>query len=122
MAGDLNIHWQWDRSTTDVYWAHRYNTVFDRLAAYDLRLVGPHADQPLDGCDCGLGGDCRHARTFAFQRNPTNKPFQLDYVFASSALTVDECRVVCDESGWSTAITCPSLRHCDDPSQKRPGV
>lgn len=100
LAGDLNVFYQWDRATYDSYWAPRYDTVFTRLAAYGLNLVGPFGDQPLDGCECGRDLECRHVRTFAFQRKPENRLNQLDYAFATPSLRLAECRVLDDAAAW----------------------
>ncbi len=108
LAGDLNIYWQWERAATGATWAPRYNTVFDRLAAYGLTLAGPFGDSALDRCACGRGPDCRHVRTFAFNRNPDNKPYQLDFLFTSQALGPAPCRVL-DGSAWKHSDHLPVL-------------
>jgi exonuclease III len=100
LAGDLNIFWQWDKSSIDGDWAPRFNTVFDRLGAYGMDLIGPHGERPLDRCPCQRGADCRHVRTYALDGQPANLPLQLDYMFATKSLEVTECRVISDEADW----------------------
>ena len=100
LAGDLNIFFEWDQAEYDAYWAARYETVFTRLAAYGLDPVGPFGNQPLAGCACGRGDDCRHVRTFAFQRKPENRLNQLDFVFATSPLQPLSCNALEDDAAW----------------------
>lgn len=100
LAGDLNIFFEWDQATYDAHWAARYDTVFTRLNAYGLLLVGPFGHSSLDRCECGRGEECRHVRTFAYQRRPQNRPNQLDYVFARPTLATLRCHVLDDEAAW----------------------
>ncbi len=79
IAGDLNIH----RGYGDAFdgWAAKYDTVFDRLAAYGVELVGPFRAEGtvLEGCPCGGGAECRHVMT---RPDGSGRPRQLDWVFA----------------------------------------
>jgi hypothetical protein len=100
LAGDLNVFFDWDQATYDAHWAARYDTVFARLAAYGMNLVGPFGDGRLDGCECGRGDECRHVRTFAYQRKPENRLNQLDYVFATPSLRPLGCHALDDEASW----------------------
>ena len=109
LAGDLNLFFEWDRAEYDSYWAPRYNTVFTRLAAYGLNLVGPFGDLPLEGCKCGRGDECRHVRTFAFQRKPENRLNQLDYVFATPSLRPVECQALDDGAAWQYSDHLPVI-------------
>jgi endonuclease/exonuclease/phosphatase family metal-dependent hydrolase len=92
LAGDLNIYRNWQHGSPDAdrLWADRYDTVFDRLAAYGLTYRGPLRGSATDGgtCRCGLRDDCRHVNTY---RTSAGNLFQLDYVFASSAVDVTRC-------------------------------
>ena len=107
LAGDLNIYWQWEEAAGPP-WAARYNTVFNRLAAYGLSMAGPVGESPLDRCPCGRGRNCRHVRTYAHNGNPANKPYQLDFVFTSEATTARTCRVLDDEA-WQHSDHLPVL-------------
>jgi hypothetical protein len=91
LAGDFNCYLDYGD-----WWDERYMTVFNRLGAYGLQLLGPQGTSPLEGCPCRLGEQCRHVRTYAHQGKVDGKPFQLDFVFAdpiaaarSSACAVD---------------------------------
>jgi endonuclease/exonuclease/phosphatase family metal-dependent hydrolase len=76
--------------------------VFDRLSAYGLELVGPFGEKPQAGCKCGRGDACRHIRTFAHHRKPSNSPNQLDFVFAT-------------ENMRREPVSCVVLPEADDP-------
>ena len=101
LAGDFNIYREWAASSVGGDWSPRYDTVFNRLEAYGLHFAGPAASEPLQNCPCGRGSECRHVRTFAFQRKATNRPYQLDFVFATAGVEVVECAVISDESDWT---------------------
>jgi endonuclease/exonuclease/phosphatase family metal-dependent hydrolase len=109
LAGDLNVFFEWDRADYDAYWAPRYNTIFIRLVAYGLELVGPFGEKPLPGCRCGRGTSCRHVRTFAYQRKPTNLPNQLDYVFATRPMQAVTCCALEDEAAWEYSDHLPVI-------------
>jgi hypothetical protein len=95
LAGDLNIFVNWQHSTKWGNWAPRFQTVFDRLAAYDLELVGPLAAEPLEGCLC-RSRECRHVRTYAHNRKPAHGKYQLDFVFATAPMreVMKSCRAL----------------------------
>jgi endonuclease/exonuclease/phosphatase family metal-dependent hydrolase len=94
VAGDLNIF-----RNTNNEGQIRFDTVFNRLDAYNLRLRGPFrpsGSQPLQECTCGQGIDgCDHVETFRLLRDNA-LPYQDDYVFASEALKVLSCKPVHD--------------------------
>ena len=73
LAGDLNIFWQWDKSSIDGDWAPRFNTVFDRLGAYGMDLIGPHGERPMDGCPC-LSRGRLPPRQDPSDQQPTSEP------------------------------------------------
>ncbi len=86
VAGDLNV-WHAYEATGEA-WAQRFATVFDRLAAYGLQLLGPfrpEGEPPLQGCPCKTA-DCRHVNTFRYQRKADATPYQNDYIFATTSL------------------------------------
>lgn len=108
LAGDFNIYRNW--STADRIWGPRYDTVFDRLAAYGLRYAGPQreADKPpLAGCRCRLGESCTHVQTYRHQRKQTATPYQDDYFFASEAVTVEACHASDDAAAWTVSDHLP---------------
>jgi hypothetical protein len=94
VAGDFNI-WRNTNNEGQV----RFDTVFTRLDAYNLRLRGPFrtsGSQPLPDCTCGQGADgCDHVETFRLLRDNA-KPYQDDFVFASPALEVLSCEPIYD--------------------------
>ena len=94
LAGDLNV---WRNTTTK--WQARFSTVFDRLAACGLRLVGPFRDPdsaPPPNCSCGQGEHCDHVETFRLLWHPNAKPYCNDFVFATSGLTALSCAPIFD--------------------------
>jgi hypothetical protein len=94
VGGDLNIF----RNTNNEGQV-RFDTVFTRLNAYNLRLRGPFRSSgspPLQDCSCGQGADdCDHVETYRLLRKNA-KPYQDDYVFASETLEVPSCKPVYD--------------------------
>jgi endonuclease/exonuclease/phosphatase family metal-dependent hydrolase len=107
LAGDLNIWSEWERA--DPFWAARFDTVFDRLKAHGLHLIGPRGEQPLERCLCRRDAECRHVRTFAFQRKPANNVYQNDFVFATNALKPASCEVIDDDASWKYSDHLPVL-------------
>lgn len=86
VAGDWNIfHGYGDKGSS--YWAGRYASVFDRMAALGLEFVGPQAAEgglsPIDALPAG-------SRNVATRHPPGQTPasavHQLDFAFASTAL------------------------------------
>jgi endonuclease/exonuclease/phosphatase family metal-dependent hydrolase len=88
VAGDLNIlHGHGEHGSR--YWQSRYQTVFTRMAAIGLPLVGP---QHPDGEQCApwpkeLPRDSKNVPTFRRRKaDPSTATRQLDFVFASKDL------------------------------------
>jgi hypothetical protein len=81
IAGDFNCYLDFGD-----WWDGRYMTVFNRLNAYGLDLLGPAGNEPLDGCPCRLGPACRHVQTYAHHHSANSKPFQLDFAFGDAAV------------------------------------
>ncbi len=109
IAGDLNIF----RGYTldgEAYWRPRYESVFDRLAAYDVDFVGPRGTGALDNCRCG-GAECDHVRTYRHQRKVDSRPDQLDFVFANGAARklLQDCQVVATDETWAVSDHAPIL-------------
>ena len=91
VGGDLNVWHAYEAS--GERWTRRFQTVFDRLAAHGLALLGPFRSEtmpPLDGCTCG-SADCRHVATFRYNRSPTVTHYQNDFVFATKRLGRGSC-------------------------------
>lgn len=88
-AGDLNILYGYGEGRSK-YWEGRYNTVFDRMAALGLRLVGPQAPdggRQTEPWPAELPEDSLNVPTFHSNRQtPATATRQLDYVFASEGI------------------------------------
>lgn len=88
-AGDLNILFGHGENGSP-YWAKRYQTVFDRMDAIGIPLVGPRA--PEGGLQAvpwprELPKDSRNVPTFRTrQTDPASATRQLDFVFASRSI------------------------------------
>lgn len=84
-AGDLNILYGHGEDGSP-YWAARYQTVFDRLAAIGLRFVGPQSPngRQADPWPSELPPSSRNVPTFRSNRQMVESATrQLDFVFAS---------------------------------------
>lgn len=98
LAGDLNV-WH---GYGGAPWEERFAVVFDRLRSQGLRLAGPfrpHDASALADCPCRQPENCRHVATFRYQRNPANRPYQNDFVFASGHLSAATA-VVDEDEVW----------------------
>lgn len=89
IAGDLNILYGYGEDGS-AYWAGRYQSVFDRLEAMGLDLLGPFVKQGVRQADPWpdeLPAQSRTVPTFHANRDkPVSARRQLDYVFASRRL------------------------------------
>ncbi len=87
-AGDLNVlHGYGERGSG--YWAARYSTVFDRMAAMGIPFVGPQSPcgRQADPWPAELPKGSANVPTyFTSQMTPVQAQRQLDFVFASKAL------------------------------------
>lgn len=88
VAGDLNcLHGHGEDGS--AYWAARYRTVFDRMRAIGLDLMGPQSPngRQADPWPTELPRDSRNVPTFHSNRQrPATATRQLDFVFASTCL------------------------------------
>jgi exonuclease III len=91
IAGDWNLY----RDYGD--WASLYGTVFSRLEAEQLRLVGPFGPG-VPGCPCG-DSKCRHVQTYWHGHKAESRPYQTDFVAASKAVVVNTPVVVNELNG-----------------------
>lgn len=81
VGGDLNTSTQWEREDL----RRRDRNVLERFAAYGLvDCLAMTATEPLEGCTCDLGKECRHSWT---RLDPKHPKLQVDYLFASDALS-----------------------------------
>jgi hypothetical protein len=113
VAGDLNI---WHNRKGEG-WPRRFDSVFHRLEASGLSLIGPFrpdGESPLDRCPCA-DDECRHVNTYRYQRNPANLPHQNDFVFASKPLAERQpnCFAVMDEDVWKHSDHRPVIAEWD---------
>ena len=89
VAGDLNILYGYGEDG-NPYWKRRYDTIFDRMSALDMRFIGPQA--PDGGIQASpwpkeLPADSRNVPTFRTNKSkPETATRQLDYVFASDSI------------------------------------
>lgn len=116
IAGDLNIFHGYTLAG-EAYWLPRYESVFQRLEAYGLGLIGPNPAEDrgaLPDCRC-RGASCRHVRTYRHQYKAESRPDQLDFVFANRALQerVLSSIALDDEENWAVSDHCPILTVLD---------
>lgn len=94
IAGDLNILYGYGEDG-DPYWASRYATVFDRMAALGLSFVGPQAPggRQAEPWPNELPRTSKNVPTYHSSRQTRDTcTRQLDFVFASDSLK-DRLRV-----------------------------
>jgi exonuclease III len=112
LAGDFNLttqiafHGQKPRDTAAA------RTAFERLDGWGLVdcLTSTRGTRSrLEGCSCDAPDACSHIQTFRLNNRPHSRPTQLDYVFASPALTKGmKCRVdASDDGAWALSDHCP---------------
>lgn len=88
VSGDFNILYGYGENGSP-YWARRYMTVFDRMAAIGLRFVGPQSPNGVqaDPWPTELPVDSKNVPTFRrHRRDPSTATRQLDFVFASESI------------------------------------
>lgn len=102
LGGDLNVSTQAtgpDRA--------RHAGVLQRFA--DLGLVDAWLESPdairAPDCDCPDAPTCGHVRTHTHRRS--ERPWQLDHVFANRALRLTSCRTVADDVSWALSDHAP---------------
>ena len=87
-AGDLNILHRYGEDGS-AYWAGRYATVFARMEAIGLPLVGPQSPngRPAEPWPAELPSDSANVPTYhTSSMTPATAQRQMDFVFASTAL------------------------------------
>ncbi len=89
LAGDLNILFGYGEYG-NVYWEKRYNTVFERMAALNLRFVGPqapHGGRQTPEWPSELPSDSLNVPTYhSVKQTSKTATRQLDFVFASKSI------------------------------------
>ena len=106
-AGDLNLMHGYSADGSP-YWAARYRTVFDRLEAMGLSLVGPQFPDGRRACPwpATLLRDSRNVPTWhTIGRSPATADRQLDYVFASPGLALT-ARALNELDEWGPSDHC----------------
>jgi len=88
LGGDLNTWTGWPAGTHQLA---RDESVLRRIEAFGLvdclvMVLKRDGRGPLAGCPCSYGDACRHTRT-RIDRNRPEIPYQMDYLYASPALT-----------------------------------
>lgn len=108
-AGDLNILYGYGEHGSP-YWASRYETVFNRMAALGLAFVGP---QVPDGRQAApwpeeLPQTSKNVPTYyTSHQSPTSATRQLDFVFASKAIADRvSVRAINEPSEWGPSDHC----------------
>lgn len=87
-AGDLNILYGHGEHGSE-YWAARYRTIFDRMAALGIPFVGPQAPcgRQADPWPRELPSDSKNVPTYhTSSQTPETATRQLDFVFASKEI------------------------------------
>ena len=102
LAGDLNVSTQIGGPDR----ARHAGTLqrFTDLGLTDGWSVSPDAERAPD-CDCPAAPGCGHVRTH--RHNRSERPWQLDYVFANRALRFTSCRTVVDDATWELSDHAP---------------
>ena len=109
VAGDLNILYGYGEHGS-TYWGSRYQTIFDRMKALGLSFIGPQTPAGLsaDPWPKELPPNSKNVPTFYHSRqSPTTATRQLDFVFASNALS-EGIRVTAlnDPEDWGPSDHC----------------
>lgn len=108
-AGDLNSFHGY-HPHGDAYWAARYQTVFTRMDALGVPLVGPQAPhgRQADPWPDELPKESKNVPTFHSNRQtPATATRQLDYVFASRDLAESvHVRALNEPEQWGPSDHC----------------
>ena len=87
LGGDLNVSTQMPDGLP-ARARSRSRAVFARLEALGLKECLEakwNHERAIDDCPCELGEACRHVQT------KRDDKYQMDYLFASESLTLDDC-------------------------------
>lgn len=108
-AGDLNLLYGYAEGG-NMYWARRYQTVFDRMEALGFAFVGPQAPRGRQARPWPdeLPGDSKNVPTYhPTARKPQAATRQLDYVFASKGFAdVISVRALNSPGEWGPSDHC----------------
>ena len=106
-AGDLTV---WHGYGENEYWKRRYDTVFDRMEAIGLPLVGPqHPNgRQADPWPSWLPKDSLNVPTYYnIGGSPATATGQLDFVFASKGMAGSvDVRALNDPEEWGPSDHC----------------
>lgn len=95
------------------YWKRRYDTVFDRMEAIGLPLVGPQYPngRQAEPWPAELPGDSLNVPTYYHpKQTPATATRQLDFAFASESLTdVMTVRALNSQEEWGPSDHCRML-------------
>ena len=93
-AGDLSVYHGYSDEDKNHYWEGRYNTVFARMAALKMPLVGPQDIDGKQGRQPDPWPDLmpKDSKNVATYRHSGGTERQLDFVFASESIK-DSVRV-----------------------------
>ena len=120
-AGDLNILYGHGEHGS-AYWATRYQTVFDRMAALGFRFVGPQSPngRQANPWPDELPRTSLNVPTFrTSQQTPATATRQLDFVFASDSIAERvTARAVNQPDEWGPSDHCRiQIEFRNDPSR-----
>ena len=109
VAGDLNILYGYGLYKS-LYWAKRYNTVFDRMDTLGLRFLGPQAPgggRQADPWPEELSENSLNVPTYHHNlQTPATASRQLDFVFASESIADRvKVRALNSVEEWGQVIT-----------------
>jgi exonuclease III len=102
IAGDWNLWRGYGQ------WAARYSTVFSRLEAEGFSYLGPRGTSPLERCPCGTAMECTHVQTYWRHHKAESVPYQTDFVAATEAVRIHDCRVLSHLEGqplWRSGVS-----------------
>ncbi len=96
-----------------------YRAVFDRLTNLGMtnciQAKETDATDPMPDCVCGKGDQCDNVQTYRHMNRVNSKPWQNDYLFASTSLVpslTSWSRLASDEM-WSKSDHCPVIATFD---------
>lgn len=108
VMGDMNVFRGYTLGDGDST-LKRYNAVFDRFESLELHLLGPFGAEPLAGCPCSDGSDCRHVRTYRHLNKVDSPALQLDFAFGTPGLgrSMASCQVLDHDIWWAMSDHAP---------------
>jgi hypothetical protein len=121
-AGDLNVLYGYGEGG-NAYWESRYATVFSRMSALGLSLVGPQAPagRSAEPWPHELPRTSKNVPTYYTRyQTPATATRQLDFVFASNILSERVCvRALNEPDHWGPSDHCRLRIEVHDHPQPR---